>query len=100
MFSIAFFMLSFDNIFFDILDSVKLGAIQFTLTSGASSAARDKVNPSIAPFEVETIVWFVKPCLTAIVEKNKIDPLFFFKLFCKDCVAKIAPIVFNLKLSI
>ena len=40
----------------DILDIVKLGAIQLTLTLGANSAAKASVNPSIAPLEEEIIV--------------------------------------------
>ena len=62
---------------FEIFEFVRLGAIQFILTFGASSAAKAKVKPSIAPFADETIAWFGKPCLTATVENKTIEPLFF-----------------------
>ena len=39
----------------EILELVKLGAIQLTLTFGANSAANANVNPSIAPLADETI---------------------------------------------
>ena len=41
---------------FDIFDLVKLGAIQFTLIFGANSAAKETVNPSIAPFADATML--------------------------------------------
>ena len=40
----------------DIFDFVKLGAIQFTLVCGASSAARATVKPSTAAFAGEIIL--------------------------------------------
>ena len=39
----------------EILELVKLGAIQLTLTFGANSAANANVKPSIAPLAEETI---------------------------------------------
>ena len=71
---------SFFKIKFAILDFDILGAIQFTLMFGANSAAKDTVNPSIAPLADETILWLVKPLLTATVENKTIEPLFCFKL--------------------
>ena len=41
---------------FEILDFIKLGAIQFILIFGASSAARDTVKPSIAALADEIIL--------------------------------------------
>ena len=52
--------------------------IQFTFMLGANSAAKETVKPSIAPFDVDIIVWFINPCLAAIDENNRTDPLFFF----------------------
>ena len=41
---------------------------------GASSAAKETVKPSIAPFADETILWLVNPFLTATVENKTIEP--------------------------
>ena len=46
----------FSNKKFEILDFIKLGAIQFILIFGASSAARDTVKPSIAALADEIIL--------------------------------------------
>jgi len=81
---------------FEILEFVKLGAIQLTLTFGANSAAKAKVRPSIAPFADETIAWFGKPCFTATVENKTTEPLFFFKLSAKVLITSVAEIRFKL----
>ena len=65
---------------FEILDFVKLGAIQFTLIFGANSAARETVRPSIAALADEIMLWLAKPLFAATVENKTIDPLFFFNL--------------------
>ena len=46
---------SFFNKKFEIFEFVKLGAIQFTLIFGASSAAKETVSPSTAPLAEATI---------------------------------------------
>ena len=63
-----------------IFDLVKLGAIQFILISGDSSAARATVNPSTAALADEIILWFAKPFFAATVENKTIEPLFFLRL--------------------
>ncbi len=50
--------------------SVSEGAIQFTRTRGASSAARERVRPSTAPFAAEMLAWKGRPVWTATVEKK------------------------------
>ena len=94
--SIAFLTFSLDIIFLDILDSVILGAIQFTLILGDNSAANDNVRASNAPFAEDMIVWFANPCYTANDENNRSDPAFFSKFESRDLMDVIAPIVFNL----
>ena len=79
-----------------ILDFDILGAIQFTLMFGANSAAKDTVSPSIAPLADETILWLVKPLLTATVENKTIEPLFCFKLSDALLIISIAEIKFKL----
>ena len=68
---------------FDILDLVKLGAIQFILISGASSAAKATVSPSIAALAEEIILWLAKPFFAATVENNTTDPLLLLRLSWK-----------------
>ena len=83
IFAIPSAIFSFLSKLEDIFDFVKLGAMQFTLTLGAYSAANETVKPSIAPFAEETIAWLGKPCLTATVENKTIDPLFFLSYLQK-----------------
>lgn len=72
--------------------SVKDGAMQLTLILGANSAARATVSPSMAPLELDTKLWKVKPVCTATVENNTM-------LACSDffsngstcCMAFTAP---------
>ena len=45
----------------EILELVKLGAMQLTRILGANSAASVTVRPSIAALAVAIIVWLVKP---------------------------------------
>ena len=47
---------TFSITFFAIFDFVKLGAMQFTLMLGASSAARATVKPSTPDFAEEMIL--------------------------------------------
>ena len=42
--------------------------------SVANSAANETVSPSIAPFADDTMLWLVKPLLTATVENKTIEP--------------------------
>ena len=49
-------ILGFLNILSAILDLLKLGAIQFTLTLGASSDAKDIVKPSKEAFTGDMIL--------------------------------------------
>ena len=54
-------MASLLTIFCDIFESVKLGAMQFTLIFGANSAAKLSVKPSIAPFDHPVYdIWLTK----------------------------------------
>ena len=62
-----------------ILDLVKLGAIQFILMCGASSAARATVKPSTADLAEEIILWLVKPFFAATVENKTTEPLFLLR---------------------
>ena len=80
----------FFNKKFDIFDFVKLGAIQFTLILGASSAAKATVKPSTPALEDEIILWLENPYLAATVENNTTDPLFLFKLSWKVLTMSVA----------
>ena len=53
--------------------SVKEGAIALTLIFGANSAAKLLIRPSIAPFEIATWLWKLKPFCTATVENATMD---------------------------
>ena len=64
---------------------------------GANSAANASVKPSTAPFAEDTIAWLGKPCLTATVENNTIEPLFCFKLSAKALIIYAADTKFKLK---
>ncbi len=44
--------------------------MQLTRIRGASSAARDRVRPSTAPFAAAILAWNGRPVWTATVEKN------------------------------
>jgi hypothetical protein len=46
------------------------GAIQFTRIEGASSAANDRLMPSIAPLVDDTTAWNENPACTATVENK------------------------------
>ena len=61
-----------------IFDFDKLGAIQFTLMLGASSAAKATVKPSTPDLADEIILWLMNPFLAATVENSTIEALFFF----------------------
>jgi hypothetical protein len=63
---------------------------------GANSAANASVKPSTAPFAEDTIAWLGKPCLTATVENNTIEPLFCFKLSLKVLIISAAETKFKL----
>ena len=85
----------FSNKKFEILDFVNLGAIQFILIFGASSAARDTVKPSIAALADEIILWLTKPLRAATVENKTIDPLFFFKFSWNALIISVTETTFN-----
>ena len=69
--------------------------MQFTLISGANSAAIDTANPSTAAFADAIIEWLVNPLCAATVENNTIEPLFFFKLSWKPYINTTAEYKFN-----
>ena len=72
-----------------IFDLVKLGAIQFTLMLGASSAAKATVKPSTAALAGEIILWLAKPFLAATVENKTIDPLLFLRFSWKVLIISV-----------
>ena len=72
-----------------ILDLVKLGAIQFILILGASSAAKATVKPSTPALAEEIILWLAKPFFAATVENKTIDPLFFLRLSWKALIISV-----------
>ncbi len=67
--ALAFFLSSVDKNFDANGVSVMEGATAFTRIFGASSAARERVKPSIAPLDTATWAWKLKPDWTATVEK-------------------------------
>ena len=71
------------------MDLDKLGAIQFTLILGASSAAKATVRPSTPALADEIILWFVKPFFAATVENKTTEPLFLFKFSSKLLITSV-----------
>ena len=75
--------------------SVKLGAMQFTRTFGASSAARERVSPSTAALALPMAACRAKPCRAATEENSTAAPRAAARAGAAACTQSAAPTTFK-----